>query len=70
MSHFGNSDILNIFIIIVSVMVICDQRSLMLLLQNDYDSLKAPMMVSSFSIKYFLIKACTFILDTMLLYTS
>ena len=70
MSHFGNSDILNILIIIVFVMVICDQQSLMLLLQNDYDFLKAQMMVSSFSIKYFLIKTCTFILDTMLLHTS
>ena len=48
-SHFGNSQTISDFLIIVIfVMVICDQWYLMLLLQNDYDLLKAQMMVSTF----------------------
>ena len=48
-SHFGNSHkSSNVFIIIVFVMVICDQQSLMLLLQKDYDSLKVQMKLSIF----------------------
>ena len=44
LSHFGNSyNISNFFISIIFVMVICDQWSLMKLLQKDYDSPKAQM---------------------------
>ena len=41
---FGNSHC----IIIIFVMVICDQWSLMLLLQKDYDSMKPQIMDSTF----------------------
>ena len=45
----GNShNISDFFIIIIFVMVICDQCSLMLLSQKDYNSLKAQTMVSFF----------------------
>ena len=48
-SHFGSShNISNFLVILIFVMVICDQWSLMLLVQNDYDSLKSQMMVSIF----------------------
>ena len=48
-SHFGSSrHISNFFIIIIFVMVICDHWSLMLLLQKDYNSLKAQMVVNIF----------------------
>ena len=48
LSHFGISHNISNFFIIIFVMVICDQRSLMLLLQKDYNSLKAQMMASIF----------------------
>lgn len=49
MSRFGNAhNISNIFIFITFVIVFCDQGSLVLL-QKDYDSLKARIMVSTFS---------------------
>ena len=51
LSHFGNShNSSNFFIItdIIFVTMISDHWSLMLLLQKDYDSLNAQMMVSSF----------------------
>ena len=48
-SYFGNPHkISEFFIIITFVIVICDQWSLVLLLQKDYDSLKVPIMVSIF----------------------
>ena len=48
-SYFGNSHkISEFFIIITFVIVICDQWSLVLLLQKDYDSLKVLIMVSIF----------------------
>ena len=45
--------------IIVFVMVICDQWSLVLLLQKDYELLKVQMMIRILAIKYFKIKVCT-----------
>ena len=47
----------NFFIIILFVMMVCDQLSLMLILQKDYDSLKAQM-IAFLAIKYFQIKVC------------
>ena len=48
-SYFGNPHkISEFFIIITFVIVICDQWSLVLLLQKDYDSLKVPILVSIF----------------------
>ena len=53
-SHFGNSHyILKFAIIFLFVMVICDQWPLMLLLEKDYNSLKAQKMVTHvLAIKY------------------
>ena len=46
-SHFGNScNISNFFIIIIFVMVICDQWSVMQLLQKDNNSLKAQVIAT------------------------
>ena len=46
---FGHSrDTANVFIVIIFVTVICGQGSLLLLLQKDYDSLEAQMMVGNF----------------------
>ena len=45
-SCFGNSHNISNFFIIIFVKVICGQGSLLLLLQKDYDLLKAHMMVS------------------------
>ena len=53
-------EIFHFIIIIVFVMVICDQGSFLLLLQKDYDSLKTQMAVSILAIKYFLIKVFIF----------
>ena len=48
-SHFSNShSISNFFIIITLVRLICDQWSLMFLLQKHYNSLKAQLMLSIF----------------------
>ena len=57
-SHFGNSyNIANLFImVIIFIRAICDQWHLMLLLQKDYDWLKAQIMVSLFSRTAFLMK--------------
>ena len=46
LSHFGSScNISNFFIIIIFVTVICDRWPLILLLQKDYNSMKALIMV-------------------------
>ena len=51
-SYFAKSrNISNFLIIIIFVMVICDQWSLMLLLQKDHNSLKAQ--IAFFSNKVF-----------------
>ena len=57
-SHLGNScNISNLFImVIIFIRAICDQWPLMLLLQKDYDWLKAQIMVSLFSRTAFLMK--------------
>ena len=47
-SHFGNPYNISNLIIIIFVMVICDQSSLMLVFQNGYDSLKVQVMVNIF----------------------
>ena len=47
-SHFGNPYNISNFIIIIFVMVIYGQLSLMLILRNDYDSLKVWVMVNIF----------------------
>ena len=47
-SHFDNLYNISNFIIVIFVMVICGQSSLMLVLQNEYDSLKVQMMVNIF----------------------
>ena len=54
MSESINShDIWNFFVINVFVTVICDQRSLTLLLQKSYNSLKAHVVVAFLTIIYF-----------------
>lgn len=48
-SHLDNScAVSNFFMVIIFVMVFCDQWSLMLLFQKDYDSLKAQVLFSVF----------------------
>lgn len=47
--HSGNAcNISNFFIIVILIVVICDEWSLILLLQKDYNSQKAQMMVTIF----------------------
>ena len=41
-AHFGNSHRISDFSIVSRLVVICDQWSLMLLPQKDYDLLKGP----------------------------
>ena len=58
-SCFGNShNISNCFMIIIFVMMICDQQSLMLLLQLTEGSDDGYLFLA---MKYFLIKICTFL---------
>ena len=59
------------FIIIIVFVIICSQWSLMLLLQKDYNSQKALVMINTFYLKYFLIQIGIYIvfLDIMPLHT-
>ena len=57
---FNFYNISNFFIMIILIMMICDQWSLMIFLQKDYDSLMAQMRASfSNKVLIFLIKVST-----------